>query len=209
MPHGLLTAFPRPVPDRTLQVARPTPQTKGNDVDDVFALARDLGICSPTWLRTGFVYGPQPGNAYAILVMPVAPDSTKRHNIYHAASTSVAPSLALYTAYRTGALTWHDFAFRYLAELDAKRNGALAQFMDQLCAIPARYSGALLLGYRHPPGGNEAHVRCPRRLLRAWLLDEVEHLPEVERSRRLPLPLPRPSPPAPIPARPHLKRRAC
>jgi uncharacterized protein YeaO (DUF488 family) len=192
MLHGLLTPLPELVPQLTLQVARTTHPIEGNHPDDVFALARDMGICSPMWLRTGCVYGPQPGNAYSILVMPMPPNSTKRHNTYHAASTAVAPSLALYIAYRAGALTWHGFAVRYLAELDSKRNGVLAQFIEQLCSVPARYSGVSLLGFRHAPGGNEARVRCTRRLLHAWLLDEVERLPEVQRP--LPLPLPRPRP---------------
>ncbi len=199
MPHGLLTPFPRPVSERTLRVTCPLPRTQGDDADDVFTLARDIGICSPTWLHTGCVYGPQPGNVYAILVMPVLPDSTKRHNTYQAVSTAVAPSLALYTAYRSGALTWRDFARCYLAELDAKRTGVLAQFVERLCSVPARYSGVLLLGFRQAPGGNEARVRCARRLLHAWLLDEVERLPEVQRpllGRHVPLRL-------------HLQRHAC
>jgi uncharacterized protein YeaO (DUF488 family) len=118
-----------------------------------------------------------------VLVMPCLPDATKRHNVYHRLCISSAPSSGLYAAYRTHTLTWQDFALRYLAELDAKRDGALAQFVEQLCAVPARYGGVLLLGFRQAPGGNEALVRCPRRLLHAWLLDQVDTLPEVQRQR--------------------------
>jgi uncharacterized protein YeaO (DUF488 family) len=192
MAHGLCTPFPQLVPQHVLRLAPATSRTEDECFDDVFVLARELGICSPTWLRTSCVYSSQPGSAYSILVMPVPPDSTKRHNTYHAANIAIAPSVALYTAYRSGVLTWHEFALRYLAELDAKRSGVLAQFVERLCSIPARYSGVLLLGFRQAPGGNEAQVRCTRRLLRAWLLGEVERLPEVQRP--LPLPLPRPHP---------------
>jgi uncharacterized protein YeaO (DUF488 family) len=197
MPHSLLTTLPRLVPLRTLPFARTTNQAEDDDPNDVFALARTIGVFSPTWLRTGCVYGPQPGNAYSILVMPVPPNSTKRHNAYHVASTPVAPSLALYSAYRSGALTWHDFALRYLAELEAHRHGVLSQFVEHLCSIPARYAGVLLLGFRQAPGGNEARVRCARRLLYAWLLDEVGRLPEFKR------PLLRP------PAQPRRRLQAC
>jgi uncharacterized protein YeaO (DUF488 family) len=173
--------------DRVLVTSWPDDTAAGasDDAEDVFALARDVGVLSPTWVQTGCVYAPQPGGAFALLVMPGAPNGTKRHNTYHATCTAVAPSSALYTAYRSGALTWHDFTWRYLAELDANRDGALAQFVEQLCTVPARYRGVLLLGIRQAPGGNEALVRCPRRLLRAWLLDQVEALPEVQRQLTL------------------------
>ena len=155
----------------------------GDDAEDVLALARTVGVLSPAWVQTGCVYAPQPGGAFALLVMPGAPNGIKRHNTYHATCTAVAPTSALYAAYRSGGLTWHDFALRYLVELDAKRDGALAQFVEQLCAVPARYGGVLLLGFRQAPGGNEALVRCPRRLLRAWLLNQVDALPDVQRQR--------------------------
>jgi uncharacterized protein YeaO (DUF488 family) len=151
------------------------------DAEDAFTLARNVGVLSPEWVQTGCLYAPQRGAALSLLVLPVPPTPTKRHNVFHATCSAVAPSIALYRAYRFGALTWYDFALRYLAELDAKRDSALAQFVEQLCAVPARYGGVLLLGFRQAPGGNEALVRCPRRLLRAWLLDQVVTLPEVQR----------------------------
>jgi uncharacterized protein YeaO (DUF488 family) len=154
-----------------------------SDSENIYAVARDIGILAPDWVRTGCLYAAQPADAYAVLVMPCLPDATKRHNIYHRLYISVAPSSGLYAAYRSHTLSWQDFALRYLAELDAKRDGALAQFVEQLCAVPARYGGVLLLGVRQAPGGNEAAVRCPRRLLRAWLLDQVDTLPEVQRQR--------------------------
>ncbi len=98
----------------------------GDDAEDVFALARTVGVLSPAWVQTGCVYAPQPGGAFALLVMPGAPNGIKRHNTYHATCTAVAPTSALYAAYRSGGLTWHDFALRYLVELDAKRDGAPA-----------------------------------------------------------------------------------
>jgi uncharacterized protein YeaO (DUF488 family) len=151
--------------------------------EDIYVVARDVGVLAPDWVRTGCLYAAQPADAYALLVMPCLPHATKRHNVYHRLCVSIAPSSGLYTAYRTHTLSWQDFALRYLAELDAKRDGALARFVEQLCAVPARYWGVLLLGFRQAPGGNEALVRCPRRLLRAWLLDQVDTLPEVQRQR--------------------------
>jgi uncharacterized protein YeaO (DUF488 family) len=182
MPHALVTLLTSP--RRGVLSTPMTPAgSADSDSEDIYTVARDIGVLAPDWVRTGCLYAAQPADAYAVLVMPCLPDATKRHNTYHRLYISVAPSSGLYASYRAHTLSWQDFALRYLAELDAKREGALAQFVEQLCAVPARHRGVLLLGFRQAPGGNETVVRCPRRLLRAWLLDQVESLPEVQHQR--------------------------
>ena len=75
----------------------------------------------------------------------------------------------------------------------------VADLQSVVAGVAARYSGVLLLGFRQAPGGNEARVRCARRLLHAWLLDEVERLPEAQR----------PLLGRHVPQRLHLQRHAC
>src|SRR5260221_713949 len=152
MPHALVTLLT--APRRGVLSTPTTPAgSADSDTEDIYAVARDVGVLAPDWVRTGCLYAAQPADAYAVLVMPCLPDATKRHNTYHRLYSSVAPSSGLYAAYRAHTLSWQDFALRYLSELEAKRGGALAQFVEQLCAVPARDRVVLILWFRPAPGG--------------------------------------------------------
>jgi hypothetical protein len=74
-------------------------------------------------------------------------------------------------------LSWRTFARAYLTELECAREGLLADFVDALLEVPACAHGVTLLCGEHAPGGDETRVRCHRRLLRAWLLEEL--VPEL------------------------------
>ena len=138
--------------------------------DHSVAIARDLGVLSSDWLHTGSVFDAVPADTYSILVLPTRPDPTRRHNAYHAWWPALAPSDSLYAAYRDQRLCWPAFAHCYLDELERQRAALLERVTAQLLALPARYAGVTFLGFRHAPGGDERLVRCPRRVLRSWIL---------------------------------------
>ena len=81
----------------------------------------------------------------------------------------LAPPPALLRAYRQQALDWHAFAYAYLCELE--RMPRLAIRAD-LARWLLTYDTVTLLCCEHAPFGDELLVKCHRRLLRAWLVDD-------------------------------------
>src|SRR5258707_2980734 len=82
MPHALVTLLTSP---RRGVLSTPTTPagSADSDAEDIYAVARAIGVLAPDWVRTGCLYAAQPADAYAVLVMPCLPDATKRHNNYH------------------------------------------------------------------------------------------------------------------------------
>jgi uncharacterized protein YeaO (DUF488 family) len=138
---------------------------------EVYRIARELGVLSPTWINTGCLYEPGPSTSYRMVVMRFFPRG-RRCPQYDLWWPDVAPSMPLLMAYLQHELSWRAFAKTYLAELDSAREGLLADFVDALLEVPARANGVTFLCAEHAPAGNESRVRCHRRLLRAWLLEE-------------------------------------
>ncbi len=84
----------------------------------------------------------------------------------------LAPSPMLLGRYQRRELSWRAFATQYLAQFDRAPTATLVRLVEWLGDIPARYPTVTFLCCEPAPGGDEAHVRCHRRLLQAWLLGQ-------------------------------------
>lgn len=176
-----------PVLSPSLLVGRPA-AVQGQLVE-VFAEAWATGVLAPERLRTGCLYDPQGHSARGYFLAPMRFDprgSGRRQIPIHAWRPELAPSAGLLRAYRhTDAhgqrqVQWPEFARAYLTEIEALPTAFLIAFVTALGDLPWHYRVVTLLCCEHAPGGDEALVRCHRRLLRAWLLgEEVPDVPRV------------------------------
>lgn len=131
-------------------------------------------------IQTGCVYWPQPRETYGALLL-ASPRFAREYTHYHEWCPGLAPRRNLLAAYQKGRLSWEQFAARYLGELTAFRP-ALAVVRARVARVLDAYPTITFLGCELGTAG-EAGVRCPRRLLRAWLLDEA--VPEVQAGVRV------------------------
>lgn len=125
-------------------------------------------------LRTGCVYETQYDDTYSILVMRYWPRRVRRENIAEW-WPFLAPSIELLQARRdTGSpMTWPVFAAHYLAELEASLTTRYRSYVPQLEELLQTHPTVTLLCGEHAPDGDERHVLCHRRLLKAHLFGET------------------------------------
>jgi uncharacterized protein YeaO (DUF488 family) len=91
------------------------------------------------------------------------------HGFFHAWWDHLAPARDVSQAYRCGALDWAEFAYTYLAglEADARWRSWVASDVARLLS---QFDTVCLIGAGSPGWRGEADVRCHRRLLWAWLV---------------------------------------
>jgi uncharacterized protein YeaO (DUF488 family) len=118
-------------------------------------------------VRTGCVYTPQPRSTYSALLI-AAPRFSREYCHYTEWCPGLAPHPALLVAYQAGRLSWPAFARRYLAGLELFPT-LRDELRRRVVRVLARSASLMFLGQ---VPGEEATVRCHRRLLRAWLLGE-------------------------------------
>jgi uncharacterized protein YeaO (DUF488 family) len=91
------------------------------------------------------------------------------HGFFHAWWDHLAPAPALSTAYRTGAIAWAEFAYEYLAHLEA--DGRWWRWVAcDVARLLLTHETVCLIGGRHAPDADESRTHCHRRLLWAWLV---------------------------------------
>jgi uncharacterized protein YeaO (DUF488 family) len=91
------------------------------------------------------------------------------HGFFHAWDEHLAPDATLLRAYRQHTIAWEELAYEYLTALCRL---PLAAVRSECAAWLRTYDSVTLLCCEHAPQGDEAQVRCHRRLLKAWLCDE-------------------------------------
>lgn len=151
-----------------------------------FTDAWETGVLSPERIQTGCLFEGHSVTSYSFAVLRIDPrHSMRRHQTFDEWYPEFAPTRELLDAYRhkdkhgQRRIQWLEFALRYLAELDALPTDAWSSFIAQLNDMPSRYTTVTLLGCEHPTAADEGRVRCHRRLLRVYLLGQVEMLPEL------------------------------